>query len=87
MAGLRNPCIKTGCDAVLHGQMWHGDLFDLGDYYVLNCNAPSFRREDIETAHLKLHGYYSLHQNGQVMFIDKANDVEWFDYDGRFINP
>lgn len=81
-----NPCIKTGCDAVLHGQMWHGDLFDLGNYYILNCNGPSFKRGDIQTAHLKLRGFYSSHQEGKVLFISKAHDVDWFSYDGDCID-
>lgn len=85
MLALDNPCVKTGCTMEMHGRVWHGDLFDLGDYYVLNCSIGCWRQGEPELVHLQTDSYHSSHQADRVVFIHKS-DVLWFDYAGRTID-
>lgn len=80
-----NPCVKTGCTAFIAGLISHGDLFDLGDYYLLNCpEAPVRRDGDDLRINLWAEYSYATLQVGKVVWIDKRAVVE-YDYAGRVV--
>lgn len=78
-----NPCVKTGATVVLpSSQWWHGDLFDLGDYFMLNCNAPTHRGAPPKRSHMEVWTWQAELQDGKVILFHKGH-VAWFDYEGR----
>jgi hypothetical protein len=81
-----NPCVKTGCLAIIAGWIWRGDLFDLGDYLLLNCSAgPSRDSPEGLTFHLHAETWEQVLQREKVVLIRKTT-VIWFDYDGNLLD-
>lgn len=78
-----NPCIKTGATVYASGQWWHGDLFNFGEYSVLNCNAgPQYSKPDF--VHAEYTTWYTTFQNEQVVVL-KNTDCVWFNYEGKYL--
>lgn len=81
-----NPCIKTGCTALVEGsEIFHGDLFDFGHFLMLNCSAPgsTVPEEKINgLIHLTAFTWQQrLQQNHVIIF---AHDhITDFNYGGR----
>ncbi len=82
-------CIKTGADVFLptHGATIHGDLFEIGDVYILAHGDPGLKvslnfnpdRAHISTGDFKLCGSYAI-----------AFEKAWagpFNYDGFSLLP
>lgn len=86
-----NPCIKTGCRALVGdspdypNRTWYGDLFRFGDYLLLNCNSgvetmmPENR--SAATIHLFANSWNHALKNGTVILFH-IDYVEFFSYDG-----
>lgn len=83
----RNLCVKTGATVVAGGCVWHGDLFDMGDAYMLNCNAGKQYVEQVGpfTAHIEAETWEATFQQDKVVVFWKHH-ANWFDYDGRPYN-
>lgn len=76
-----NPCIKTGATVISANQWWHGDLFNFGDYCILNCNSgPNYDR--VNFAHAEFATWYCTFQEEKVV-VFKNTDKIWFIYEGR----
>lgn len=83
---MKNPCVKTGCVGWIGTQYWRGDLFDLGDYYMLNCpSGPEFISPAGLCVNLYADTWQSDHQDEKVVLIHKK-DVCWFDYGGPLLD-
>lgn len=78
-----NPCIKTGCTVATAGDVWwHGDLFDFGNYYMLNCAAAEHHTPVDGRVHMQAVTWQATHQDRKVVVFHKDH-VQWFDYEGR----
>lgn len=80
-----NPCVKTGCCARIGNKYYVGDLFDLGQYYMLNCSAPgqSVTHATRLQVHLLSYTWWSTHQADKVVILEKEK-CEWVVYDAQF---
>lgn len=75
-------CLKTGAKVYLysHGACVQGDLFEVGDVYILSVADPKFCIEHSPTrAHLKATHYEQCGAHAYVFLKENCSD---FDYDG-----
>jgi hypothetical protein len=72
-------CIKTGADVYLaeYGKVVHGDLFIVGDAYLLHCNYP-WKEECgfCDTPHKDVHAvFHAIALSIDGVIIADAGDV------------
>lgn len=79
------PCIKTGADVYIaaHAAIIHGDLFRVGDTFILTCGGPvatcTMAPQEGAIVHLSVHRYEMIGERSIAML---AADCEPFFYEG-----
>jgi len=77
-------CIKTGADVLLdsHGATVHGDLYEVGDTYILLCGASvhDCMEHDPSRYHIRVKGDW--HALGSRAIAFEASAAIDFNYEG-----